>query len=192
MAPHAPAHHRPCALVGDDGAFPGLTRNFGQLATARILVGVGEASASPVAYSVLSDYFPKRQRATALSIYSSDIYLGSGLSLFLGGLTVDRWNRAFPTGDPWFGLAGWQAAFLAVGLPGLLLAFWVSTLKEPVRGLSEGIVMPAEERPFAKFLGELGSVLPPLTIFSAARNGRCALFRNLVALAIAIIFVAGN
>ncbi len=179
------------ALWSGMTALSGLSRNFAQLATARILVGVGEASASPVAYSVLSDYFPKRQRATALSIYSSGIYLGSGLSLFLGGLTVDRWNRAFPAGDPWFGLAGWQAAFLAVGLPGLLLAFWASTLKEPVRGLSEGIVMPAEERPFRKFLGELESVLPPFTLLSAARNGRRALLRNLGALALAAAFIAG-
>lgn len=171
-------------------ALSGMAQNFGQLAIARIGVGVGEASASPVAYSVLSDYFPKEKRATALSIYSSGIYVGGGLSLFLGGLTVERWNTAFPDGGP-LGLVGWQAAFMAVGLPGLLLAIWVSTLKEPVRGLSEGIVMPKEERPFAKFLNELSSVLPPLTIFHAAKHGTRALMVNLVSLAIAIGFFAG-
>ena len=45
---------------------------------ARMGVGVGEATASPTAYSLISDYFPKRQRATALAVYSSGIYLGGG------------------------------------------------------------------------------------------------------------------
>lgn len=171
-------------------ALSGMSQNFTQLALARIGVGVGEASASPVAYSVLSDYFPKEKRATALSIYSSGLYIGGGLSLFLGGLTVDRWNAAFPDGGP-LGLVGWQAAFMAVGLPGLLLAVWVSTLKEPIRGLSEGIVMPAEPNPFGKFLNELSSVLPPLTIFHAAGHGKRALGVNLVALAVAALFFWG-
>ena len=171
-------------------ALSGLAGNFAQLAAARIGVGVGEASASPVAYSVLSDYFPKEQRATALSIYSSGIYIGGGLSLFVGGLTVERWNAAFPDGGP-LGLVGWQAAFMAVGIPGLLLALWVATLKEPIRGLSEGIVMPQEPRPFPKFLNELSSVLPPLTILHAATHGRKAVITNLVGLAVAVLFFAG-
>ncbi|MCG2839443.1 MFS transporter [Sandaracinobacter sp. RS1-74] len=178
------------ALWSGMTALSGMAQNFGQLAAARIGVGVGEASASPVAYSVLSDYFPKEKRATALSIYSSGIYIGGGLSLFIGGLTVERWNNAFPDGGP-FGLVGWQAAFMAVGLPGLLLAIWVSTLREPIRGLSEGIVMPSEERPFGKFLNELSSVLPPLTVLHAARHGGRSLAVNLVGLAVAAVFIAG-
>lgn len=168
-------------------AVSGLAGSFGQLAFARIGVGVGEASASPVAYSVLSDYFPKEKRATALSIYSSGLYIGGGLSLFIGGLVVDRWNDAFPGGGP-FGLVGWQAAFMAVGLPGLLLAGLVSTLREPVRGLSEGIVMPTEPNPFRKFLHELSSVLPPFTLFHAASHGRASLLVNVVGLAVAAMF----
>ncbi|TPE59570.1 MFS transporter [Sandaracinobacter neustonicus] len=171
-------------------ALSGLAGNFAQLAAARIGVGVGEASASPVAYSVLSDYFPKEQRATALSIYSSGIYIGGGLSLFIGGLTVERWNAAFPDGGP-FGLVGWQAAFMAVGIPGLLLALWVSTLREPIRGLSEGIVMPQEPNPFPKFLNELSSVLPPFTILHAATHGRKAVITNLTGLFVAALFFAG-
>jgi len=171
-------------------AMSGLAGSFGQLAAARIGVGVGEASASPVAYSILSDYFPKEKRATALSIYSSGIYVGGGLSLFLGGLTVERWNSSFPDGGP-FGLVGWQAAFMAVGIPGLLLAIWVSTLKEPVRGMSEGIVMPSEPHPFGRFLDELSSVLPPFTILHAARHGSAALLKNLAGLAVAALFFAG-
>src|SRR5829696_7235469 len=104
-------------------AFSGFANSFAMLATARIGVGIGEASASPAAYSMISDSFPKERRATALSIYSAGLYIGGALSLPIGGFASSRWNAAWPGGGgaP-FGLVGWQAAFLAVGLPGLLLA----------------------------------------------------------------------
>jgi len=171
------------ALWSGMTALSGFAQSFGQLALARVGVGVGEASASPVAFSVLSDYFPKEKRATALAIYSSGLYLGGGISLFTGGLIKDQWNLAFPGGGP-LGLVGWQAAFLAVGIPGLLLAIWVRTLREPIRGLSEGIIMPSEPRPWPKFFTELSSVVPPFTIFHAASFGRAALVQNLIGLAI--------
>jgi MFS family permease len=167
------------ALWSGMTALSGFAQNFGQLAAARIGVGVGEASASPVAFSVLSDYFPKEKRATALAIYSSGLYLGGGISLFTGGLIKDKWNAAFPVDAP-LGLVGWQAAFLAVGIPGLILAIWVRTLKEPIRGLSEGIIMPREPRPWPKFFTELSSVIPPFTIFHAASFGTRALVVNLI------------
>jgi MFS family permease len=125
-------------------ALSGFSRNPVQLTLARMGVGVGEATASPTAYSLISDYFPKRQRATALAIYSSGLYIGGGVSLFIGALTVKAWNEAYPAGGP-MGLVGWQAAFLAVGIPGLLVALWVSTLREPVRGVMDGLATPGNE-----------------------------------------------
>jgi MFS family permease len=106
----------------------GLARNFGELAIARFGVGIGEASASPAAFSLLSDSFPAARRATVLAVYSSGIYIGAGLGIGLGGWVVERWDYAF-AGAPPFGLRGWQAAFFAAGLPGLLLAVWVATLR---------------------------------------------------------------
>src|SRR5262249_38439290 len=103
-------------------AISGLARNFPHLPAARIGVGVGEASASPAAFSMLSDYFPISKRATVLAIYSSGIYIGAGLGLGIGGLIVERWDAAWAGTTAPFGLRGWQAAFFAVGLPGLLLA----------------------------------------------------------------------
>ena len=92
---------------------------------------------------MISDYFPKEKRATALSIYSAGLYIGGGLSLPIGGLVSSRWNAAFPNAaDAPLGLVGWQAAFLAVGIPGLLLALWVLTLREPQRGASDGLPQP--------------------------------------------------
>src|SRR5215475_4160021 len=166
-------------------ALSGLARNFPELALARIGVGIGEASAAPAAFSLLSDWFPPARRATALAIYSSGIYLGAGLGLVIGGFVVDRWDAAFPTAAP-FGLRGWQAAFLLVGLPGLLLALWVRTLREPARGGAEGMTATTETRPLRAFLQELRAVVPPLTLvhLALAGGGARTLARNLGAAAL--------
>jgi MFS family permease len=173
-------------------ALSGLARGFGGLAAARIGVGVGEASATPAAFSMLSDSFPPRLRATVLAIYSSGIYLGGGLGLMIGGQVVDRWNAAFPPGLAPLGLKGWQAAYLIVGIPGLLLAVWVRTLREPVRGAADGVVTASEARPMSAFLRELRSVVPPFTVWHLVREGagRRAIARNLaMALALAVVSV---
>ena len=162
-------------------ALSGFARGFPGLAAARIGVGVGEASASPAAFSMLSDSFPPRRRATVLAIYSSGIYLGGGLGLMIGGQVVDRWNAAFPPGTAPFGLVGWQAAYLIVGLPGLLLALWVRTLREPVRGAADGVPTAAEPHPWIAFFKELRAVVPPFTVWHLVRvgAGRRAIVLNL-------------
>ncbi|MGI9323583.1 MAG: MFS transporter, partial [Pseudomonadales bacterium] len=162
-------------------ALSGTARSFVSLAVYRFGVGIGEASATPAAFSMLSDYFSPAQRATVLSVYSSGIYIGAGIGLFLGGLIVDSWNAVYPNLDiaP-FGLKAWQVAFFAVGLPGVLMAVWVWFLKEPRRGLSEGLQTPEHPQPFAEGLKSLGSVLPPFTLWSLySAGGFRALFANL-------------
>ncbi|MES2754266.1 MAG: MFS transporter [Pseudomonadota bacterium] len=167
------------ALWSTMTALSGLAGSGGQLAAARVGVGIGEATASPSAYSLISDWFPKRLRATALAIYSAGLYVGGGISLFIGGLIVQRWNAAYPAGTAPWGLAGWQAAFLAVGLPGLLLALWIATLREPVRGAIEGAPTAPHPSPFRAFREELVTIIPPLTLIGAARRGSGALALNL-------------
>ncbi len=171
-------------------ALSGFATNFGQLAAARVGVGVGEASASPAAYSLLGDWFPAAKRATALAIYSSGIFIGAGLSFAISGVVVGGWERAYAGGDAPFGLAGWQAAFLIIGLPGLLLALWVLTLREPPRGLADGIVTkpPRTGNPFASTVAELGTVLPPFTLYNLRRIGAPAgvIQRNLICMAFAV------
>lgn len=164
-------------------ALSGFAKNFATLSVARIGVGVGEATASPSAYSLISDWFPKKMRATALAIYSSGLYIGGGVSLLIGGAIVERWNAAYPVEAP-LGLAGWQAAFIIVGLPGLLLAGLVFTLREPLRGESEGIVTPPPKDPFRGFLQELVAVIPPFTLIGAARAGTRGIAINLLGLAV--------
>jgi MFS family permease len=168
-------------------AASGLARGFAQLATARIGVGVGEASASPAAFSLLSDYFPPERRTTVLAIYSSGIYIGAGIGIFLGGWILSFWHSAYP--DPAsapLGLRGWQVAFFVVGLPGLAMALWVRTLREPVRGMSEGLRVPQSlESPFLVFWNELRGMLPGFSLRELARAGaaRRVIGLNLSALA---------
>lgn len=156
-------------------AASGLATNGVQLAVARVGVGVGEATASPSAYSLISDLFPRNMRATALAIYSSGLYLGGGLSILFGGEIAQRWNVAYPSGGP-FGLVGWQAAFMLVGLPGLVLAGWVATIREPVRGAIDGLPSPGDPRPFRGFLAELYALTP----LGALLRGPRALATNLL------------
>ena len=187
------------ALWSSMTALSGFANSFGMLAAARIGVGIGEASASPAAFSMISDYFPKERRATALSIYSSGLYIGGGLSLPIGGLVLSRWNAAYPVAaEAPLGLSGWQAAFLAVGIPGLLLALWVVTLREPQRGASDGLPQPVV-RPNAwrDFGRELMAILPPLTLINVSRIPG-ALAVNLVGLGLiaaaagALAWLTGN
>lgn len=173
------------ALWSSMTALSGFAQSYGMLAAARVGVGIGEASASPAAYSMIADYFPKERRATALSIYSSGLYIGGGIALPLGGFVLSAWARNFPdAASAPLGLAPWQAAFLVVGLPGILLALWIWTLREPLRGAIDGhpsdIVRPNAWREFGR---ELAAILPPLTLLTTSRIPG-AFPHNLVALAI--------
>ncbi|MGH6786108.1 MAG: spinster family MFS transporter [Novosphingobium sp.] len=167
-------------------AFSGFAQNQLALSLARMGVGVGEATAGPTAYSLISDYFPKRQRATALAIYSSGLYLGGGVSLLIGAKIAQAWNQAWPNGGP-LGLVGWQGAFLAVGIPGLLMAVWVATLREPVRGAMDGVPSPGCPTPFRNFVSDLSTIVPPFTLLGAWQRGPTAFAINLGVAALAAL-----
>jgi MFS family permease len=112
----------------------------------RMGVGVGEATLSPAAYSLIADYFPPNRRSTAMSVYSMGIYIGSGLAFILGGMVVQfatvQESFTFPLiGD----VRSWQLVFFVVGLPGLLVALLLFlTVREPIRrgGIREGQPAP--------------------------------------------------
>lgn len=176
-------------------AASGLATNFVQLGIARMGVGIGEASASPAAYSILQDYFTKDRRATAIAIYMSGIYLGSGASLMIGGQIVGWWDGAYPIAPP-FGLSGWQAAYFAVGLPGIALALLVATtVREPIRGAIDGLAHAGDPHPFRATLREIGTLFPPFSLLLLRRLGgdTRAIARNIVMLlacvAIAVLLI---
>lgn len=165
----------------------GTAKSFFSLATYRIGVGIGEASASPAAYSILADYYPPQIRAFVIALYSSGVYIGGGLGLAVGGWVVDAWAAAYPESAP-FGLKGWQVAFFVVGAPGILLAAWVRTLREPIRGMSEGLVTKPHPAPWTVLYEEMVSVLPGLSFAYLIRVGGGVL-RNLAGLALIALAV---
>jgi MFS family permease len=112
----------------------GLAKTFWQLAVMRMGVGVGEASLSPSAYSLISDYFRPQQRSTAMSVYSMGIYIGSGLAFILGGFIMQLVSGRESTILPLIGaVRSWQLVFFVVGLPGLLVSLLLLTVREPAR-----------------------------------------------------------
>ncbi len=118
-------------------ALCGMTHTFWQLFAARVGVGVGEAGLSPAGYSMISDCFPPKRRSLALGIYTIGIYLGSGLAILGGGLVVGLIGTTPSVEIPVLGeVRSWQLAFFAVGLPGLMVALLMLTVKEPSRKLS--------------------------------------------------------
>ena len=169
-------------------ALSGTARSFSVLALYRIGVGIGEASASPAAYSMLSDYYSPKRRATVIAIYSSGVYIGAGFGLVLGGWILDQWTASFPVNPP-LGLKGWHVAFMAVGLPGLLMAAWVRTLREPIRGLSEGLVTKPHPAPYKVLGTEMAAVIPPFNIVAIVRTGASLRFNLIALVGIAIVAV---
>ncbi|MCY4364193.1 MAG: MFS transporter [Gammaproteobacteria bacterium] len=116
-------------------ALCGLAQNFVQLAVARIMVGVGEAGASPPSHSLIADLFPVEKRARAISVYTLGAPVGILIGFLLGGWITQ--------------LYGWRAALFTVGIPGILLALVIyRKLHEPERGAADGLPRNTEIQPF--------------------------------------------
>ncbi|NUQ11551.1 MAG: MFS transporter [Gemmatimonadaceae bacterium] len=115
-------------------AATGVANTFGQVFAARVGVGVGEATLSPSAYSLIADYVPPHRLATAMSLFTSGVFIGSGLAYFIGGVLIDSVQQSGPWTVPLFGeIRSWQKVFIIVGLPGFALALLALTIREPRR-----------------------------------------------------------
>jgi len=109
----------------------GLASTFTAMLLLRMGVGVGEAALSPAAYSLITDYFPRDRLATALSVYSMGIYLGSGLAYLLGGVVVAYASTQATWNVPLLGaVRPWQLIFFLVGLPGIVVSPLLLTIRE--------------------------------------------------------------
>lgn len=109
-------------------------KNYTQFFLARMGVGVGEATLSPSAYSIITDYFPKRKLGIAMSVFTMGIFLGSGLALAIGAGLVAKLPTEGMLHVPVLGdIYHWQKLFLMIGLPGLFIALLMFTVKEPAR-----------------------------------------------------------
>jgi len=157
----------------------GLAKGFWSLFAARIGVGVGEAVLGPAAYSIITDYFSRKTLARALSVYTLGVTIGSGLAYVIGGWVVTMAMRTGTIVLPVIGeREGWQLTFFLVGLPGLLVALLIMTVREPVRRglIGEGVGK-----------GEKGVPLSEAVKFVLQRRG--ALFSHIFGVSIFIMVV---
>lgn len=129
-------------------ALSGMAQNFLQLFAARIGVGVGEAGCTPPAHALISDYVSPEKRASAIAFYSLGVPIGTAFGFLIGSQIGANY--------------GWRIAFLAVGLPGILLGLLaIFTLKEPRKlglvvassgtrsaGLGEAIAVLAKKKSY--------------------------------------------
>jgi len=137
-------------------AVSGLAKNFLHLFAARMAVGVGEATLSPSAMSMIADSFPPERRGKPISVYVAALSLGSGIaSLIVSGVLV--WAKG--VGEislPTLGvLAPWQITFIAVGLPGLLVGLLFFFIREPIRRPIESAEIEMEGNGVGVALGYL-------------------------------------
>ncbi len=131
----------------------GLARHYWQLLLLRMGVGVGEAALGPAAYSIITDSFPPGRLATAISVYSMGIYIGSGLAFLLGGIVIGAVSGESTLALPVVGaIRPWQLVFFVVGLPGLALTLLLFTIREPER---RGLRAAAGATPAGLPLGEV-------------------------------------
>lgn len=111
----------------------GMAQNFVQLLLARIGVGIGEAGCTPAAHSLIADMTEPAKRSSAMAFYALGIPIGTLLGMLIGGQLAD--------------IYGWRIAFIAVGLPGILLAIVVVRLiSDPRRGV-DGIATASQAAP---------------------------------------------
>ncbi len=110
-----------CAVWSAATAACGMANNYGQLVVARMMVGVGEAGGVPPSYAIISDYFPREKRGTALAIFNLGPPLGSALGVALGASLAAAFN--------------WRIPFYVIGAVGVVTAVVVYfVIAEPPRG----------------------------------------------------------
>ena len=141
-----------CTMWSVATACCGLSTGFGALAVSRMTVGVGEAGGAPPSYSIISDYFPKKQRGVALAIFSLGVPLGQAAAVAFGVPIAEAFS--------------WNVAFYSLGAMGVLAAIALILLvREPKRGAKEAIDIHMAEAPAVALSEEKAQLFPTMREF---------------------------
>ena len=148
-----------CVLWSAATAACGVAANYGQLAAARMAVGIGEAGGVPPSYAIISDYFPRERRASALAIFNLGPPLGSALGVAFGASLAAAFD--------------WRLPFYVIGAVGVATALAVRLLvAEPARGAhDEPASRPREDRPAGFFAVIRGFFANPLLLLASLASG---------------------
>jgi MFS family permease len=154
-------------------ALCGIAGTYRQLFWARAGVGAGESSFAPATFSILTDSFPPRQLPRALAINAMGFTCGTALATIVGGAVIEAFSDIGPVVLPVAGqIRPWQLVFVAVSLPGFVLALVMATVHEPRRhGLITGSASLVDGKPRAvpipeilRFVGEEWKTFAPIFI----------------------------
>jgi MFS family permease len=120
----------------------GLAKGYWQLFFCRVGVGSGEACSGPATFSMLADLFPKEKLPRAIAVLNFGFYAGNGLALIISGTIANAFADAAPVTLPLIGVTmrGWQITFIIIGLPGLIVAALLATVREPKRRISARLI----------------------------------------------------
>jgi len=165
-------------------ALSGVARSFGHLLLARVGVGIGDATLAPSALSLISDSFPPERRGRPVALYVGAQSFGAGLAM-LGGAAVLAWATSqAEIRLPVVGLVQpWQFTFIAVGLPGLLVALLLAAVREPARDpttsapVGMGTTLGFLRKNWRQF-GSLTAVVCVMTIIAYSQNFYAALYQR--------------
>ncbi len=150
-----------CALWSAATAACGMAGSYGQLAVARMAVGVGEAGGVPPSYAIISDYFPRERRGTAMAIFNLGPPLGSALGVAFGASLAAAFD--------------WRVPFYLIGGIGVLTAVAVYLLvAEPRRGAHDAPeVTDRNAAPPSSFMATIAGFFanPVLALASIASGG---------------------
>lgn len=126
-------------------AASGLAKNFWHLFIARMSVGAGEATLSPCTMSMISDSFPREKRGRPIAFYTAALSVGAGIASLVSAAVL-TWAKSVPEITvPFVGtVAPWQFTFIIVGVPGILVALLMLTMREPPRQRTTGTEVKPE------------------------------------------------
>jgi MFS family permease len=152
--------------------------SFDMLFISRMGVGIGEATLGPAAFSIMIDLFPRQRMGVAASVFYWGNLLGAGLALLVGGAVREAAATMAPWNIPFMGeVTGWRLVFVMLGIPGMLFALLVFTVKEPVRkamavGADGKVFHPSMAEVFAQIKLRWQSVLgiSVAVVFQAGSN----------------------
>ena len=99
-------------------AMMGITASVWLFLACRAVLALGEAGNFPAAIKVTAEYFPKKDRAFATSIFNS----GSSVGALAAPLTIPIIAKFW----------GWEMAFIVIGALGFVwMGFWIWLYKKP-------------------------------------------------------------
>ncbi|MBB4640157.1 MFS transporter [Rhizorhapis suberifaciens] len=140
----------------------GLADSFSMLFVARTIVGLGEATLSPAAYTMITDAFPKERVVRAMSIFTMAATLGVGAAFLAGSAVINLVNR-LPLILP--GYERWQEAFWLISLPGFFVALLLLLVREPSRAATP-VGAPARLTDAFKLLWRRAGAFAPIFVCS--------------------------